>query len=62
MILKSALQATIAEVLEENSVDSAVLADDLLDRLIQDFGEEIYDDDEDEDDEEEEGDLLGEDQ
>lgn len=53
MIAKTALRETIAEVLENNEIDNRAFADDLLDRLVQDFGEEIYDDEDEEDEEEE---------
>lgn len=52
MILKSALKATIAEVMEEHEVEDTDLANDLLDRLVQDFGEEVYDDEEESEEEE----------
>jgi hypothetical protein len=47
MILKSALKSTIDEVLEEHEVEDDGLASDLLDRLVQDFGDEVHDDDDD---------------
>lgn len=44
MIVKSALRTTINEKLEEHEVEDTALADGLLDALVQDFGDEIYDD------------------
>jgi hypothetical protein len=50
MIVKSALRSTINEKLEEHEVEDGALAEELLDALVQDFGDDIYDDeDEDED-------------
>ncbi len=54
MIIKSALRTTINEKLEEHEVEDAALAEDLVDALVQDFGDEIYDDE----DSEEEPDTL----
>lgn len=48
MIVKSALKATIEEVAEAYEVDDRGFIEDLFDRLVQDFGEEIYDDEEEE--------------
>ncbi len=48
MIVKSALRATINEKLEEHEVEDTALAEDLLDALVQDFGEEIFDDEDEE--------------
>lgn len=59
MIAKSALRATIDEVMEEYEVEDRAFAEGLFDRLVQDFGEEIYDD-EDEEDEDSEPEILGE--
>jgi hypothetical protein len=44
MLNKSALKATIDDVLEENDIQDGALAEDLLDRISQDFAEEVYDD------------------
>lgn len=44
MILKSAIRATIAEVLEDHEIDEKDLKEDLVDRIAQDFGDEIMDD------------------
>lgn len=58
MIAKTALRESINEVAEEHEIDDKDFIDDLFDRLVQDFGEEIYDD-EDEDEEEDGHGLLG---
>jgi hypothetical protein len=57
MIVKSALKKSIDEKCEEHEIEDQAFADDLLDTLVRDFGEEIYDDD----DEDQDGPLaLGE--
>ena len=46
MILKSGVRNTINSVLEEYDIVERGLAEELLDRLVQEFGDELYDDDE----------------
>jgi hypothetical protein len=58
MIAKSALRTTLDEVMEEYEIEDRAFAEGLFDRLVQDFGEEIYDD-EDEEEEDDEPELLG---
>lgn len=59
MILKSLLKKAINEVLEEEEVDGRrALSESLVDRLTQEFGDEIFDDDEEEA-ESEEPSVLG---
>jgi DNA-binding ferritin-like protein (Dps family) len=48
MILKSALRTTINDKLEEHEVEDRALADELLDAVVQEFCDDVFDD-EDED-------------
>lgn len=45
MIVKSALRDTINEKIEEHEIENGAFAEDLLETLVRDFGEDIYDDD-----------------
>lgn len=58
MIAKSELRTTINSVMEEYEIEDKDFQEGLFDRLVQDFGEEIYDD-EDEEDESDEPTFLG---
>lgn len=44
MLQKSALRKTISEVLEEHEVEDSALEEGLVDGVIRDFGEDVYDD------------------
>ena len=52
MIVKSALKEIVNEVLEQHDISDRDVAADLLDRLIVDFGDEIFDDEEESEEEE----------
>lgn len=48
MVNKNALKQSIKEVLDEHEIEDGSLREDLVDRLVQDFADEIYDDDDEE--------------
>lgn len=50
MIDKSALRKTIKTTLEEHEIEGRAVLDDVMDNLVQEFGDDIYDDEEDEED------------
>lgn len=52
MVNKSMLRSTIAEVLQEHETEDGALVEDLVDRLSQDFADEVYDDEDGADEEE----------
>jgi hypothetical protein len=59
MIDKSALRATLKDKLDEHEIEGNDLLEDLMDGLVQDFGDDIYDDEDESDEEDETPSLLG---